>query len=736
MDNEPKQEKIPEDQNPRLDQKLLAKKDVILKLRDKLIEQGRAGKLPFERNWFRNILFYVGKQWISYNTADRNWVEVSRLNDFTPMPVTNKYAMSVDALKSFITQKQPRIIVRPGMDNDRSIAVAEIGDTLIDIIRDEAEIKVANDITASWLINTGNGFFEMYYYLDPSLGMVEIPIETCVDCMTKSNPLEIKEAGHTCPNCGGVVFKQAVNPKTGKPEALTFPKGKLKKEAVSPFEMFFNTNGISDFSEVRQLVRRKRVPKEEVMDSFQGLKNTDLEGADSTGLSELYASALSVLSPSSMGVTQASNEKCPIVFVDYLRSLPTEDFPEGLMATCIGKEIVELSTWSYVDEEGRKVMCYDHAGGKRIPGGFWRKSPMDDVVPKQVQRNRYESFTELHFLTMSGAKVMVPQGANMDAWTGDPNQIVEYTHRPQYPEPKLVKGIPPPEACYKLMDRLDKDIDDLTGTRDVLRGEMPAGLDTFAGLRLLTERAFSLHSEMIENWEQSDERTMRILLEIARINFIEPRKKTFENTYGSWETKQFSNADLEGGTVDIKVEAGSSLPKSQAVEDAALMDSIRMGLIDIKDPANLYKVLTRLGQTEFAQVITVDRKDAMREWQEFRDSVLAAPENPKMWILRPRLGIDNEVVHYQDAVARCKSDEFTDLPKMAQDTWIQHATMHKMNVEIEMMKQQALENPQPKPPLPGRVPGVRSESGSARPTNKSVTQDAPRRPPTNAAVPA
>lgn len=680
-----------------INQELLKKKEAILKRRDEIKKVGAAGKINFSREWYRNVLFYIGQQWIKWDAGQRRWVDYP-MEDWQHKSMTNKFAGAVNTIKTILTQKTPRIIVSPARNSDENIATADIADDLVNVIETEAELSKMREINSTWTVVTANCFAHQYYYTsEEELGTQFVPYEMCQGCQGISAPDEIEN--DTCPKCSQKSkFTEALDP-TGVPIGQDFPKGRLKSDPVSAFEMYFNTE-LPDFTDVRQLVRAKRIPTYILKDRYPEIADTIPSDAGDNGApdnrDELYLRNLAHMAGSSgvdLGHGAGGSDSTPSATVDYLYCLPDKEFPQGLEATIINNEIAELGDMTtYTTRNGTFYMPFVHNGFNRVPGRMLHKTFMDDFARKQVERNKLQSFIESNEYTMGASQWLVPTGSNMDLPTGKNGQIIEYTHTPKGEEPKKIQGVPLPDFFLNMMDRIDKDMDEIAATYDVLKGQLPQGLDTFAGLRLLTERAFSRHNEMIQNWERFNGEVMKQLFELSRKFFTEPRQRTMRNQYGSWETKEFTKADIQG-EVDIKVEDGSTIPKSQAVEQAAIFDSIKAGLIDVQDSQVRYAILEKLGQSDLAGGTDKDIKDAMREWKDFLDSVKANPQDNSKWVTRPRPGIDNEAIHLTDAINRAKTPEFFDLPKAAQDMWTEHAAMHKMNVQAEQQAQAMAQQP-------------------------------------------
>src|SRR3990167_3649074 len=600
----------------RVNAELFAKKDRILEIRNEVMRQGREGKRGVEKEWYRNILLFVGLQWIAWNSSQKKWsTDIPGLGKWYPKPVTNKFAESGNALKSLLTEKQVRPIVTPGTDSEEDIATAQRGDTWVDIINTEAETEAADAMAASWIVITGNCFYHNFYFTSKDNGNIRFNLHTCMTCQQKSNALEIEENDKTCPKCGtGKEFEQMVG-QDGQPEGFTMPKGRLKEEACSPFEMFFNGN-VDNFESVKQVIRAKSVPISEIENTYPEIKDKVSDATAGGDMSDTYKKALKTVTQSTMGGAGGSGDgnSAPECDVHYLFCKPDNEFKEGLMAVIVGENIVELGTAEeYTDNDGVCFSPFDHAGCNYVPGRFWHKTRMDDIAQLQMDRNLFKSWIHLQTLTMSSGKWLDP-GTNMDTPTGESGQVIKFDYSTEGRKPEMVPGIPVPAVMVEL-------------------------------IKLIAS-----------------------------------------------ETQSFRGADLMGG-VDIKVEEGSSIPRSQSVENAAIVESIKANLIDITNPKVRYKVLEKLGQQDLADISGDDIKDAAKEWREFLDSVAKNPENPEAWMTRYRMGIDNDAIHYQDASARAKTDVFWKLPPEARKLWVDHTILHKANLDAQMAQQAMTKEP-------------------------------------------
>ena len=669
-----------------LNKDLLKHEKKILELRDKIKEQGRNGKRNLEKEWFRNILFLVGNQWIVWNKSKRTWEEPKDLDQWIERPVTNKFASAYKTIKSLYVNRKPRTIVKPSSESEEDVATAKVGDALVDVLEVETGRKKARSIAAGWFTATGNCFKHSYPVVDEKFGNVFIPFEMCEACQAVVPPDQIEQ--DTCPKCQTKgQFVPAIG-LDGKEIGAQKPKGKLCCDAPSPFEMFFDQE-VEKWEDVKQVIRSKIKSIDEIKEMFPDFAEKISPDTTLSGQSEMLIRSLSYMA--NTGEITASNGtgtgKSEKGVIDYMYVLPTQMFPNGLMATIVSEVIVEVDTMDFfTDKDGVHYMPIDHCGADGVPGRLWGKTVMDDVAVKQLARNKLESFILTFIYALSGGKYLEPDGCNMDQPTGEPNQVLRYTAGPGGSKPEKMEGMAPNGILLQLIQQYDTEIEALAHTYDVMNGQKPAGVDTYSGLALLEEKATSGHSDPLSNWEAFDETHTKKQIEMARKFWVEPRKKTYENEMGSYETQEFTKADIQGG-LDIQVEPGSTTPKSKAIENATILDLTKQGIVNAQDPKVNYKILEKLGQTELASGISEDIRDAAKEWNDFYNAVMENPDNPEMWVTRPRVGIDNEQIHLMDATSRAKSDKFWELPPQAQQIWVEHLGIHKANFDRQMAQQ-------------------------------------------------
>ena len=76
------------------------------------MNQFQYGRWPLEREWYRNILFYLDHQWIRYDEPSHRW-RTESLKEWIPRPVTNRLSSAVNVVRSAILSADPKFSAEP-----------------------------------------------------------------------------------------------------------------------------------------------------------------------------------------------------------------------------------------------------------------------------------------------------------------------------------------------------------------------------------------------------------------------------------------------------------------------------------------------------------------------------------------------------------------------------------------------------------------------------------------------
>ncbi len=150
---------------------------------------------------------------------------------------------------------------------------------------------------------------------------------------------------------------------------------------------------------------------------------------------------------------------------------------------------------------------------------------------------------------------------------------------------------------------------------------------------------------------------------------------------------EFLGSDL--GEVDIRVEAGSTRPKSQAGRQMLISQGLQWGLLNPNDPEQKMKMFEELGMTSLLPGAEADTKvvaeenarfmawaqQVKKEVDELGDEVDPDAVVASLMATFPLEGnpvIDHHPTHLVHHRRLALSDDFRALPKMLQDLFVQH----------------------------------------------------------------
>lgn len=748
-----------------------ADKEAIKSLVRKKKDEWAKGREGFVRAAWRNILFYQGVQWITWDRAISRW-RPSRLPRNTPTPVTNVFASTMDAVMSVLSRVEPQLNFRPGSEDEPDDrATADVAVRAIGVVEDEVSIRLTRQILAVWVGLTGIAWLETGYDNDPIHGMTLIDVLACSQCGYTEPLSDTAEPGDTpdvvpgqpqdtptaappaspmaapaptpCPECGAPMA----------PSQQEAPRGQMYTDVATVFEMYFDPS-IVVWSKQRAYIREKSLPIEESKARWPQIADR-IQANVMDNEAGWYADNLPTLAPQIdeaqtrrvLTTPRAQNTK---VTEEWYWQLPDATYPDGLLAVIIGKNLVAYNgplPYSAKGENGDRVPFLPHIcfPQKLVPGSGYGKTVANDLAAKQAQRNRWESIIEACGMRMGSPVWLKPNGANVTNLTGDPGNIISYNAvGPGAAKPERLPGQPIPIAFIEYIDRIDKTFEELAATFDVVKGQRPEGVSAGIALQILQERNLSRYGPLFILWEQAWAEWARQALEIFREFATEPRLMRIKGRDGRWQVQKFLGADLQG-RVDVMPEAASSNPRSTLLDRAEMEQLAAMGVINPRDPEMQYKFLEVFGRTSLTPAMALDTKNAFMENEAF--SALAADprisqatpdqmtimsqmpypaiaaalqgEQPPLKIPKVRPSIDDHSIHLREHRNYAKSESYSELPEALQALVEKHIEFHQ---QLLVAQAQAMQNPagvaggymQPSPgaPAPRQSPMHGASSGA------------------------
>ena len=129
----------------------------------------KAGRIPFERQWYLNLAFYYGKHYVTWTTSGNNqrlWEP--NTPSYRVKLVSNKCKTVVRTEVAKMLKEKPRGYVVPNTADDKDKVAAKAGGKLYDALETPGAIgmPLSKRTAYFWTSVLGNGFTKQYY--DPN----------------------------------------------------------------------------------------------------------------------------------------------------------------------------------------------------------------------------------------------------------------------------------------------------------------------------------------------------------------------------------------------------------------------------------------------------------------------------------------------------------------------------------------------------------------------------------------
>jgi len=586
------------------------------------------GRWVYERNWWRNLLYILGRQWIFYNVQRGAWQD-KRMQKWIPRPVTNKFAETVDAMRSVFQGVDLEVKVRPISDDPVDTITAETAELAHAPIRDEHDMRARLYEADFWSIATGNVFIHPWFDRRAEHGMLLVPFEQCAQCNTVSGPADIVQAGHKCPKCGSPNFVPAMD-QQGQPIGKEYPVGRGCTDVCSPFEIGFPA-GYGNFGDlpgiIRQRWRTKAWYEKNMPELAKTLRFEKQTSERSLQMLKAIASQ-SDISGTALGA-QVNDAMQPEGIVEFeLWMKPTPTYPRGLLLRVAGGEGAETIVRAPNEQlpgplpmttsKGQPIFPWIHMGYSRFGGRIWARSPLDLVIQKQDQINQLDSLILLGVQRMSNPVWIEPKGAEVKKFTGEPGLVVKYNPLVAggNAKPERIEGANIPQSLLTLREQYLADFETLVGTQDVLKGAKPAGVEAFSAMQLLVERAQSRFGPVLSERGEAYRAWYALALEIERQFGPMERVWATMGPNRRWAFQSFRNTDVQG-SVRILMEDGSQAPKTNLGKRAAIEGLNNLQALNLGDPDQRMRIYQVYGATDLLPKLDSDVQSALAEQAAF-----------------------------------------------------------------------------------------------------------------------
>ena len=630
-----------------------------------------ASRSLLETTWYRNILYMIGEQWLSWFTENRAFGRRYELSSEMPTPVSNMVRDTVNSLKALTLNKRYTTRIWPNSSELEDKDAAWLGEQLI-INMDLAHDGESSDIL-EWIelmrLLTGNGFGRVY--ADTDTGEFVIGPD-------------------------------------GKP---VVSKGEVRTSVVLPFNIYVPTSGLL-LEDKRYLGITSIKDREWVEDIFQvkvDQSETDRRLVDyEQQLNQLVAnvSPWKGRGPTDMVIEDMDTKK--LVVYKEVQYRPSMTFPKGRHVVMIGRQVIkdEDDLPIPTDENGHWSYDVTHFPYSFTPGGFWATSAVDDLISPQNNINEIDQALAINRQSIGRPFVLTPSDLVLRRISNRSQALlaVQYDSRKVLgAKPQIHPGTPYPQQILEERAINKTVAQDVAGDpKNILRGQSPHSGASGIMVDILREAAEASHGPDVARFYRNKQKMDRKRLILAQTLYTEKRYLKIAGQGNEVYIKAFRGSDLRSNT-DVRLELDSASSTTHAGKNELLTRLITgrfFGDISLKPRLQRY-VLQNLGLNNVP-----DEENLHRDKAEWENSVLAngskedllkisypsaaitdeqgqPMQNPDGTPVRlfppsydPTFRHDNHAVHVQVLQQLLFSRQFRALPQERQQLAIAHYDMH------------------------------------------------------------
>lgn len=654
-------------------------------------------KLQLSYNWERNHLMLDGKQWITYNREEqtgRLWseVNVSRSNEFIPRPVTNYLFDVYQTLKSYLVQNRPRSSVRPNTHTIEDKVAARVAEMVSECNWERLKEEQNYEYAASCGLVYGTVFKKDYWDTTaPTMATVPKMEERPVISPVTGLPTGESE------------MVEAIDEETGSIMTEEVPLGDVNTEIVEPYRIALDPLA-GDLHTARWVMEYSIQPLNWIRDMYDGKKGKGYTGKakdvkEETNLSESLRRFYELRTSSGIryfgqgfygtagdGSTDQMVSNAAVVKEYYER--PSQKHPQGRLIVVANGVTLYAGDSPINGSDIDDWHPYSEFRWEVFPGRFWGRSPLDDASEIQKRINSVDATIVLTRKTMAIPQKLIPKGSGIrkGEWTGRPGQQIEYRVA-EGVKPETISPAGVDAQVFQERAQLVSDMKQITGAMDILRGDRPPSVSAASALELLHETATGKLRPALDRWKKFIETSQKKQLKLVANNYTEPREsfirllKERNKSFSDNVLDKFIGEDLRDNC-NVKIEAGSNIPKLIAAEKAQLLQAAQLGVLKLENEENRIKFLDKMGIRGFGGSPSADVSRSEEENLHLNALAMNPDNRPIV------LDVDDHQIHIEIHKRAMKEPAYLEADQVVQEAYLRHIAEHQEKIDEAQHKQQ------------------------------------------------
>jgi hypothetical protein len=538
-------------------------------IEDKLKESENVG---LEQQWAVNIAYLTGKQWVVYDKNQRKIVEKPK-EIWEERVTVNRIRPAIRTELAKITKSKIQFNVIPATNEDEDIDAAKTGTQILDFIWRNCNMDEKRFKAALWQITTGTGILKPFW--NSSLGD-----EVQLNKLNEQNEFELDEEGQEVTEGSRL--------------------GDVDCSVVSPFDFRFDPSA-DEFDDAKWCCENKLRTTEYIFDEYE----VEVAPEDNLQATNIFNGILANIHGSTTTDFQPIKVKDSAVVKEYWE-MPSRKYHKGRHITIANGKLLQYEDNPY------KRLPYFVIPHNLVPGRVHGSSNIEDLIPIQREHNKTRTQRRLNQTRTGNQRLLVEANSLINDLTNEPGEVVEYKfgkNLPQWETPPSEPGHIQAELELQL-----RDFEDISGIHEVSNGKAASGVKSGTALNFLGEQDDTKLGPIIHNIESTYEKWAQFVLTLVQENYLEPRMIKIVGKNNQVETKEFKGADLKGNT-DVRVVAGSAMPKSTAARQEFVLNLWDRGIIS--DPQKALKMLEFGNIEEIYDDLSIDVNQAKAEHKQW-----------------------------------------------------------------------------------------------------------------------
>ncbi len=614
-----------------------------------------------ERQWLLNLAFLAGDQLVKVNnhTGELNRVPVEYDPEWVVRIVNNRILPVYRTVMSKLTKNKPIPDAKAHSREEGDIQAARAAIKLETYHWEMLDLDTIHPEMVGWLVATGKCYYKQFW--NPKKG------ERLIDDDPRILDRMNTEVGLTDDG------KPQVAP--GMPlEKIDISTGDTDLVLRTPFNIYPQP-GKKRLGDMTIIGDAEIMDAEEVWELYE----VEVQSEKESKLTGLNASLSDAVDGNK---NKPKNEIANPVTVKELYILPCRRFPKGIKYCWAGNKLLGKP-------ENCPQMAIVDFNLISIPGQFFPKGIIDDLIPIQRRWNQLLSKIEMHNdLYNDPPSIYDPSRIDIDEYTTEPGIFIE-----SLVSGADVRGAISPiqvpqldQAIFKELEILDQQFEIVPVINKVSFGKDTANATSGRAINFLQEKDDDIVRPLITNIEVGYAKVFQNDFELCQENYDEDRGFAIVGEDNKVEWVEFQKADLQA-KVSITVEAGSAMPRNKTAQQGMVMDMLEAGFFT--DP--------RTGKPDFAKALKYLEFGSVDDI--YQDNALdcnqAQRENEKlkagqMPMVEPW---HNHEAHYYEHNRFRKTTDYEMLPDEIKQLIDGHCLMHQ-----EAMNPQQQEAAQPSQP--------------------------------------